>query len=207
MGIRSPRLLERLGLRIAAAFVALVCCAPSALAGNGLLPPVPAPVGAATLPSLPASVDVTTPTMTPLVEVTVPIGAGATSPSLEPTPAPAPVIVARQVHVHVLSSHKRGAPAQWETHATPLRQLTTLRASTTAGSAPRTSHAVLLPLQGSSGTAGTSSGGSPSALPFVLFVLAVALVAIALPGLGRRLPLFVRAPRPYRCLLALERPD
>jgi hypothetical protein len=207
MGIRSPRLLERFSLRIAVAFVALLGCEPSALAGNSVLPPVPAPVSAPTLPPLPASVDVATPTVTAPLHVTVPTVVNSSPTSRKPTAAPASVIAARRMHVHVLSSHERGAPAQRETHATPLRQLRTLRAATTAGSAPRTSHAVILPLRTPLGIVGTSNGVSPSALPFVLFVLAAALAAIALPGLGRRLQLFIRAPRPYRCLLALERPD
>jgi hypothetical protein len=207
MGIRSPRLLERFALRITVAFVALLGCAPSALAGNGVLPPVSAPLSTPTLPPLPATVNVATPPVTAPLQVTLPTGAGSSSPSPKSTATPASVIAARQVHDHVLSSNERGAPAQRETHATPLPQLTTLRASTTAGSAPRTSRAFLLPLQTRSGIAGTSSGGSPSALPFVLFVLAAALAAIAVPGLGRRLQLFIRAPRPYRCLLELERPD
>jgi hypothetical protein len=207
MGIRSPRLLERFSLCIAVAFVSLLGLAPSALAGNTVLPPVSAPVSAPTLPTPPATIKVATPTVTLPLHVTVPTVAGFSPSSRKSTAAPASVIAARRMHVHVLSSHKRGAPAQRETHATPLRQLTTPRASTTAGSTPRMSRAILRPLQTPSGIAGTSSGASPSALTFVLFILVAALAAIALPGLGRRLQLFIRAPRPYRCLLALERPD
>ena len=214
MGIRSPRLLKTLSRTIAVAFVVALGFAPSAFAGNGPLPPlaldsVSAPVGTSQLPSLPADVTVSIPAVAapqPL-HMSVPSGANSSSSSRKPTATPASVIAVRQKHVHVLSSNTRDAPAQRETHATPVRQLTTPPASTTAGRAPRTLKASLLPLPTPWGIAGASSGVSPSAIAFVLLVLAAALAALAAPGLGRRVNLFVRAPRPYRCLLAIERPD
>ena len=214
MGIRSPRLLERLARRIVAACVLALGFAPSAFAGTGPLPPlasdsVSAPVSAPQLPALPAGAKLATITasLSTPPHLTVPAVTSSSSPSPKPTPGPAPVIAARKKHVHVLSSHTRGAPAQGKIHATPFRQLTTLPASTTARPKPRTSRARLLPLQTPSGIAGTTSSLSASAITLLVFVLAAALAALAAPRLGRRVQLFVRAPRPYLCLLALERPD
>ena len=214
MGIRSPRLLKMLARRIAVALVVALAFVPSAFAGTGPLPPLPldslaAPVDTSQLPSLPAAVEVPTPTVAapqPL-HVTIPAGPNSSSSAPKLPEAPASVIAARQKQVHVLSSNTRDAPAQRETHATPVRQLTTPPASTTAGRAPRTLKASLLPLPTPWGIAGASSGVSPSAIAFVLLVLAAALAALAAPGLGRRVHLFVRAPRPHCCLLAIERPD
>ena len=214
MGIRSPRLLKRLSRRIVGVCLFALGFAPSAFAGTGPLPPlaldsVSAPVSTSQLPALPGGVKVATPTLTAAapLHVTVIAVANSSSSSPKPTPGPAPVIAARQKQMHVLSSNTRGTPVQGKTHATPLPQLTTPPAATNAGPATRTSNASLRPLRTLPGIAGTRSSVSPSAIGLVVFVLAAVFAAVTAPGLGRRLQLYVRAPRPYRCLLALERPD
>jgi hypothetical protein len=57
------------------------------------------------------------------------------------------------------------------------------------------------------GFAGSPAGSAGSGLTLLLYAVAAALVAAVLPRLGRRASLRLAAPRTYRYLLRLERPD